>query len=408
MPARACAAMPSFLVTHLDARQRVQRSHVTAADAAAAGGALGLRPEWLLGVELAEAPAAASAWRVGRSAAFPLRSFSHELAVLLDAGIPLLEAVVTLREKEAAPRVAAALAALADALREGLPLSAGLRRRPEAFGPLFVAAVESSERTGQLAVALRRHADFLQWAQGLRAKLVGAAVYPALLLLAGLAVMVFLLTFVVPRFAGLLDVYRGELPLASRALMAVGAFGGEHPWAVVAAALALVALPVLALQSPACRAALRRAASGLPVIGGQLRLLELATLYRTASLLLGAGVPLVQALHTCEPLLAPDARAALQRAGLAVSQGARLSDSLDAESLTTPVSLRMVRVGERTGELGPMLERAAAFYDEQLLRLADLAGRVINPVLMLVMGVVVGAVVVLMYLPIFQLAEQVQ
>ena len=339
---------------------------------------------------------------------FPLRLFSHELAVLLDAGIPLLEALQTLREKEASRQVAAAIGALTDRLREGLPLSAGLRSQPQAFDTLFIATVEASERTGQLSTALRRHADYLAWTETLRAKLVGAAIYPAMLVAAGVAVLVFLLVFVVPRFAGLLEGFRGELPFASRALLALGTVGGEHPWAVIGAALALLAAPWLAWRSVPLRDALARWSWRWPVLGPQLRLLQLALLYRTVSLLLAAGVPLVSSLQACRPLLNSALGSALAAATQAVRDGARLSDSLDAQGLCTPVSLRMVRVGERTGELGPMLERAAAFHDEALLRMAELLTRVVNPLLMLVMGVVVGAVVVLMYLPIFQLAEQVQ
>jgi general secretion pathway protein F len=134
----------------------------------------------------------------------------------------------------------------------------------------------------------------------------------------------------------------------------------------------------------------------------------LAQFYRTSSMLLGAGVPAVSALGTAREVIAERLRAPLDAAIESVGRGERLSVALQLAGLTTPVSLRMIRVGERSGGLGPMLRKAAEFYDEELSRLTELVTRLVNPLLMLIMGVVIGGIVVLMYLPIFQLVEQVQ
>jgi general secretion pathway protein F len=396
--------MARFRVTYLNAQHELRSREVEAQTGGVAAASIELPEHCVISVDAAPAPARA----LLAPARFPLRLFSQELAVLLDAGIPLLESLVTLREKESAPRVAEALGAVIDALRDGEPLSAGLKRAPQAFTPLFIATLEASERTGQIATALRQQAAYLAWSETLRTRLVAAAIYPAMLIVAGMAVMLFLLLFVVPRFAALLEGFQDDLPWASRALLMLGQAGAAHPVLAVVVAIGVVAAPLLAWRSPALRDSLLRSMWRWPLIGERLRLLELAKLYRTAGMLLGAGVPAVASLLTCAPLMNEGLRAALQRATEAVRTGARLSASLDAEALTTPVSLRMLRVGERSGELGTMFERAAAFYDEELVRLAELVTRVVNPLLMLVMGVMIGAVVVLMYLPIFQLAEQVQ
>jgi len=163
-----------------------------------------------------------------------------------------------------------------------------------------------------------------------------------------------------------------------------------------------------AMRSPVVRKAMAAQLWQMPVVGERLRLVELATLYRTLGLLLQAGVSVVSALEASGELVGPALRLQLQGATKRVQEGARLSECLAEYQLTTPVSLRMVRVGEHTGELGPMLERAATFYDEELARFADWIGRVVSPVLMLIMGVLIGGIVVLMYLPIFQVAEQIQ
>lgn len=344
----------------------------------------------------------------GRNERFPLRLFSKELAVLLGAGIPLLEAITTLREKEPAARTAAALSAIGERLQAGEALSVALAAQPAVFDNLFVAVIASAERTGQLREALAAHAQYLDWAETLRERLVSASVYPLILIVSGSAVVLFLLIYVVPRFAGLLDGVGGDMPAASRALLALGGWTGSHPLLSVLIAALLLSLPWFVWQQPAWRARAGAAMWSVPVFASRLRLLALARLYRTLSMLLGAGVPVVLALRTARGVIAPHLRPALDAATSAVERGERLSDVLEREGLGTPVSVRMVRVGERSGSVGPMLGQAAAFYDEELSRITDLVTKLVNPLLMLVMGGVIGAVVVLMYLPIFQLMEQVQ
>lgn len=397
--------MPQFQFRVVEGSRIAVRS-VEAADVHSATTRLGIPIPQILSVEAVGADVPAR--RPFASGRFPLRLFSQELSVLLGAGIPLLEAIVTLHEKEAAPRVAQALAAVADHLRQGQAFSAALATRPDEFDALFIAVVSSAERTGQLQPALRAHAAYLAWVEELRARLINASLYPAMLIVAGVAVLLFLLVFVVPRFAGLLDGIGGDMPVASRALIELGRFTGEHPLPTIAIGLAMLALPWLAARQPALRDAAIEFMWSLPVLGAKLRVLALARLYRTAGMLLGAGVPLVAALRISRDVIAPRLRASLDAVVDAVSRGERLSVALEREALATPVSLRMVRVGERSGELAAMLGQAAAFYDEELTRLSEVVTRLVNPLLMLLMGGLIGTVVVLMYLPIFQLVEQVQ
>ena len=344
----------------------------------------------------------------GRKRRFPLRQFCHELAVLLRAGIPVLEALRGLHEKEESAQVAAVLEGAVALLEAGQPFSAALRSQPNAFNPLFIAVVASSERTGQIERGLREHAVYLAWVERLRDKLISASIYPATLVVAGTSVLVFLVLFVVPRFAGMLETTHGDLPAASRVLIAIGRIGGEHPWLCLGSFASLVAVTILLWQKSGVVEAIRDQLWQMPVLGPKLRLLGLARFYRTASMLLGAGVPAVPALQIARDVIAAPLRPRLDAAIEAVRRGERLSIAFQQHELATPVSLRMIRVGERSGELGAMLGEAAAFYDEELSRLTEVITRVINPALMLLMGVVIGSVVVLMYLPIFQLVDQVQ
>jgi general secretion pathway protein F len=369
-------------------------------------GAARVDPRHVLSVERLQASDAVDA--AGARTRFPLRLFSHELAVLLAAGIPLLEGLETLREKEASGPVARALDTVIVALQGGQPLSAALRAEPACFDALYVAVVQSSERTGQLEQALREHAAYLAWVDTLRSKLVSASIYPLTLIVAGFAVIVFLLLFVVPRFAGILEGVGGELPASSRLLIAIGRLGGGYPWTTGLGALLLLAAPVLVARNLAVRAWVTARLWTLPVLGAKLHVLALAQFYRTASMLLGAGVPAMAALTTSRAVIALRLRPALDKTIDSVGRGERLSTALQQNNLTTPVSLRMVRVGERSGKLGPMMREAAEFHDEELSRLTELITHLVNPLLMLVMGVLIGGIVVLMYMPIFQLVEQVQ
>ena len=328
--------------------------------------------------------------------------------MLLDAGIPLLEALATLQEKEARPGAAQALAQLQMCLRDGQALSAACSQQPALFDAMFVAIVAANERSGSLAAALAAHARFLAWADALRAKLVGALIYPALLLLAGGAVLLFLLLFVLPRFAGVFETSMDQLPWASRQLFALGLAGAQQPALTLLLATLPLVLLVLAWQRGSGRTRLLAACWRLPALGPQMRLLALATTYRALAMLLGAGVPVLQALGLVRGLVAAPLRAGLADATVRVGEGARLSDALSQAGLCTPVAQRMLRVGERSGALAAMFDRAAAFHDEEINRLSDWVAQALNPLLMLLMGLLVGAVVVLMYLPIFQLVEQVQ
>lgn len=370
---------------------------------------LGVPPQHVLAVEEV-AGANATVQRMGwrRSARFPLQLFSQELAVLLDSGIALLEALNTLREKEANASVRQALDAVVAEVEQGRPLSSAMQAQPQAFDELVCAIVAANERTGQLSVALAQHAKYLAWVDGLRQRLIAACVYPLMLLGVGGAVILFLLLYVLPRFAGILDGLHSDLPWGSRVLLRFGSTAGAHPLLVTGALLGVVVLAVLGFRQKSMRLRLQSLAWTLPGLGPRLRVLALARLYRSLAMLLAAGVPVLQALRIVRDVVAAPWREAVAQAAAQVERGERLSDAFDAQDLATPVARRMLRVGERSGEVPAMLERAAAFHDEEAVRLTELLTRMINPALMLIMGVVIGGIIVLMYMPIFSLVDQVQ
>ncbi|MDP3670124.1 MAG: type II secretion system F family protein [Telluria sp.] len=350
------------------------------------------------------APLPRRALRRRGAAALALVLFSQELLALLTAGLGIVEALEALLEKEASPPVRSALARLLAGLREGKRFSSVLGEQPELFPALYIGIVRAAEGTSDLPRSLARFIDYQQRLDAVRSKLVSAAIYPAILLLVGGGVSLFLIAYVVPRFA---EVYQGagrNLPWMSQLLLGWGQFASGHAGAVLAGLGALAALAVLGLRRLARSGALGRMARRLPGIGERLRIYELSRLYLTLGMLSEGGIPIVHAIGTVQALVSPARARALAAARARVEAGAPLSDAFEANGLTTPISLRMLRVGERTGDMGPMLTQSAAFYDGEISRWIERFTRTFEPLLMAAIGLVVGAIVVLLYMPIFDLA----
>ena len=346
----------------------------------------------------------AQRWRGSRRVRLPLVAFSNELVALLEAGLSLVEAIDALTEKERDEPVRQLLEGLRRRLYEGQSLSAALAEFPSSFPSLYVATVHASERSGAIAEALRRFVAYQQQIDLLKKRLINASIYPAVLLAAGTLVLLFLVAYVVPRFSGIYEDIGGDLPFASKVLMQWGRLLEAHGLAVLAGFLGAVGLAVHGVLRPGFRAALGRQLARIPMVGYRIELYQLARLYRTVGMLLRGGLPVVTAFEMTGGLLAVAARPRLAAATRAVREGRSLTDSLTDQGLTTPVAERMLQVGERSGNMGEMMERIASFYDEELSRFVDLATRLIEPAMMTVIGLVIGVIVVLMYFPIFELA----
>jgi general secretion pathway protein F len=344
----------------------------------------------------------------GRRNDFPLLLFAQELLALLRSGISVLEAIAALREKERRPQVRGVLDGIHDALRQGKTLSSALEESAATFPALFIAAIRASERSSNLDEALSRYAAYAMQLDTLRSRLLSAALYPLLLLAVGGLVILFLMGYVVPRFAHIYQDFGGELPVVSRLLLEWGGLV-ERAWPLLLAGAAGAVAAIVSRQGRAALAQLaERLAWRIPPLGERLRVFQLARLYRTLGMLLRGGIPSPQAMKMVAGLLSARLAAALERARIKVTEGLALSAAFEQEGLGTPVSVRMLRVGEHAGNMGEMLERAAGFHDEEMARWADRVTRLFGPVLMLLMGLVIGVIVVFMYLPIFQLAESIR
>jgi general secretion pathway protein F len=218
----------------------------------------------------------------------------------------------------------------------------------------------------------------------------------------------FLMGYVVPKFSAVYESSGRDLPWMSMILLGFGKAIHAHGVWILSALGVFGVIAFLWLSRPSVRASLRDAVLNLPWLAEKTREFRLARFYRAVSLLLASGVALPRALGMVGGMLSTAQQKTLIDARLAVDQGRSLSDALQAADLITPVALSLIKVGERSGQLADMLERAAKFHDEDFARWVDWASRLLEPVLMTIMGLVIGMIVVLMYMPIFELAGSLQ
>ncbi|MBO0496509.1 type II secretion system F family protein [Pseudomonas sp. Marseille-Q1929] len=342
-----------------------------------------------------------------RRAKFALGLFIQELVVLLDAGLVLVEAVETLRDKAPAGINRQVMSDLLASMYEGNSLSKAMQLKPQTFPELLIATVASSEHSGQLAVALRRYHHFEAHLETVKKRVSGALMYPLVVLSVGALILLFLLFFVIPRFASVFDAV-ADLPATARFMVGWGALVDTRGTELlVGVVLAIVAL-VLLFRSAAFKQRVANLFWKIPSLGAQRTLFILARFYRTAGMLLMGGMPVVTAVQMSGALLPMERQGDLRHAMTDIQAGQPLSTSLARHQLTTAVAERLLRVGEQSGELAAMCERIAQFHDEALERAIELFSKVFEPLLMLVVGGLIGLIVFMLYMPIFELAGSIQ
>jgi len=389
-----------YVVRALDSTQQIQTVVLDALDEADADAQARAR-------RLTPLSMASQGLAIKRDAAFPLLLFAQELHALLSAGLSVIEALETLIERDGQGTRRAVLTRLARQLREGQRLSAALRQQPEVFPSLFVGIVQAAEGTSDLPRSLARYLDYETRLEGVRHKVVSAAIYPLILLTMGSAVSLFLLGYVVPKFAAVYEGSGRPLPWASQLLLGWGNFAGQHAVLLAGALVAAIAAVFWWLRRH-MGGGWWRALRLLPGARPKIEILELSRLYLTLGMLLEGGIAVQHALKLCFAVIEPAKATKLHAVRVDIEAGLPLSDSLERHGLSTPVAQRLLRVGERSGQLGLMLSRTAAFYDEETTRWIERFTKTFEPVLMAAIGLVIGLIVILLYMPIFDLAGSLQ
>jgi general secretion pathway protein F len=348
-----------------------------------------------------------SGWSFESKTRFPLVHFSQELLSLLTAGLSLVESIETLVDKEQDTAIRKVIQDLLARLHEGITFSRTLEEYPHFFPPLYVATVRASEKTGDLPEALTRFITYQTQMEVVKKKMIGASIYPVMLLVVGLLVSVFLLVFVVPKFSAIYDDMGSDLPWLSLLLIKWGHFVEERGWELVGIVLAILSALGYAVTRPTFWASVMKRLWRIPAIGERMRVYQLARFYKTLGMLLRGGIPITKALEMVSGLLQSHFRPSVEAAARHIQEGKTISNAMEMEGLTTAVGSRMLRVGERTGLMGDMMERIGNFHDEEISRWVEWATKLIEPLLMAVIGIVIGGIIILMYMPIFELAGSV-
>lgn len=337
--------------------------------------------------------------------------FSHELRSLLDAGLSLIESLVALSRKERNSVRRQLIDVLIRQLREGKAFSVALREFPAIFPPLYIAMAAASEQTGDLGRSLGRFIEYRTQMDQARKRLTSALIYPALLFGTGLLVVAFLMVYVVPRFSHIYEDFGQNLPLLSRLLLEWGGLIDAYGMEILLILTLTVMVAVWAIRQMLRRQGALHRLLAHPLLRGvrnRFRIYALARFFRTLGLLQHEGIPIVGALGLARNLLDEDGRVAVDHVVLDVRAGVALSESMERRDLAPPVAGELLKVGEKAGNVGEKMIRIADFYDDEITRWSEWFLKLFEPLLMLTIGLFIAFIVVLLYLPIFELAGGLQ
>lgn len=331
---------------------------------------------------------------------------AQQLQVLTRSGIGPVESLRTLA-KQADRDYAAVLSTVRLNLESGASLADALDACGD-FDPMLGALVRSAERTSDLDLALGQYLKHRERVNGLRQRVITAAVYPTLLMIVGSLVLLLLLFQVVPRFSVIFKAMHSDLPWAARLMLQWGTLVQRHHLLLAVIGVSLTAVVGLVFWSHRARAIVVLRLSRLNAIGRQLKSAGLCRYYRTMASLLGGGLPLPQAMGMAGELLPSYLLEAGHFALDRVNEGVAPTEALEAAGLSTPVTRQLVEAGQRTGQLAAMMERAAEFHEAELAQRLERFMRLLEPTVMTFVGTAIGVLVILMYLPIFELASAVR
>lgn len=331
--------------------------------------------------------------------------FNQQFVTLIRAGLPILKSLDLLADRLTDPKLGPHVKAVREAVRKGTLLSEAFREQ-QIFPKIYVTTVLAGEKSGSLGEVLERYIAYQKLSLSVRKKVIVSLMYPAILVVLVIVLIVFLVTYVVPNFAQLYESMQADLPAMTQILIVVGTTARNYILAFVGGLLAAVVGFRFWARREKARERIDRAKLRIPLFGDIWIKYQVAQFSRVLSTLLSGGIPLVQGLETAsESLGTPLLRKALAKAGRMVREGQSLSASLASTGIFPPLSIDMIEVGESTGALPAMLTSVAEFYEDDVNTNMTAAMSLIEPAIMIFMGIFVAFVLVALYLPIFSLAD---
>jgi general secretion pathway protein F len=334
---------------------------------------------------------------------------TRQLATLLSSGLPLMDSLTVLVEQEENVSLRGALSSVRDGVREGASLADALKENPKVFSPLYINMVSAGEASGTLEITLDRLADFLDEQIRFRGKIAAALAYPAFMSIIGLGMLLFIFSFVMPRIIGMFQDMKQQLPFITLMLLAVVRFLSTFWWALLLALAGGAYFIRRYARTQAGKENIDARLLRLPVFGSLIRMIAVSRFTRTLGTLLQSGVPTLAALDIVRNVIGNSVLAnAVLKARENVREGEPIADPLRRSGLFPPVVVQMVAVGEKSGELEKMLLKISDSFDRTVeTKLTGLMA-LLEPVIILAMGLVIGFVVIAIMLPMLEMSSGVQ
>jgi len=335
--------------------------------------------------------------------------FGQEMAALLKAGLPLLQALDILLERQRDEVFRRSLTTIREKVKSGVALSEAFRAEGALYPPMLSASIAAGERSGSLEGMLRRFVQYLRLNQSLKKKAIAASVYPLMIVFVMVVMVVVLMIYVIPQFQEFYSGLNVELPLITRVLIAIADFVGAHLLLFVLVIAGFWIALVTWLRREGSAVILDRTLLRVPYFGGLMRMYATSQLSRTLSALLSGGLPLVNAMDVAAASVGNRAMAeSISSATHHIREGKSLTTALEATGMVDNLALEMVKVGEQTGALGDMLTAVADFYDEELENRMAKALAMVEPVMLVLMAFIVAGMLLAFYLPLFEAISAVE
>ncbi len=329
---------------------------------------------------------------------------TKQVAILVRSGVQIDEALSVLAEEASAAHVKTVLRAVVAELHAGLPLSKAIAGQPLSFDPLYQGVVGAAEQSGRMGQVLTQLADFLEKRQALKQKAMGALAYPAMLTGVAFMIVLFLMTYVVPQIARVFQSSRQVLPFSTRFILGLSEFLVGWGWLVAILIVAAIFYGRRALAKEAIRFKFDRALLNLPLLGPLLLGFETARFANTMAMLVSANVPILVALHSARSTLANSVlRAAIDSTEERLREGTSLARALGSQGVFSPILVHLIRSGEASGKLGEMLKYGAENAELESEQKTKIFTSLLEPLLILVMGLMVLGIVMAVMQPILEM-----
>ncbi len=381
----------------------LQSGEIEAADRTAAVGEL--RKRAILVTKIGEKTAPRMAIRLaGKVKDKEMAVFTRQFSTMIDAGLPLVQCLNILAEQSESKTLRGVTGTVARNVESGSTLADALRKHPRTFDDLFTNLVEVGEAGGILDVVLQRLATYIEKAAALKRKVKAAMVYPAAIISVAVLVVIFMLTFVIPTFATMFKDLGAELPLPTRVVLWLSNFVRSYILILIAGLIGCILALRSYYRTENGRSTIDALLLKLPIFGALIRKVAVARFTRTLGTLVQSGVPILDGLRiTARTAGNKVVEKAVLQCRAAVTEGKTLADPLRASGVFPPMVTQMISVGEQTGALDAMLGKIAEFYDDEVDTAVGTLTSLLEPIMIVILGIMVGGLVVAMYLPIFKM-----